>query len=50
LLGPGAPDLCRGSAALQPSDLAAHLESNLAESSFRQAWRKMFLLAETEGR
>jgi len=34
-----------------PSDLAAHLESNLAESYFRQAFDEdVFLLAETEGR
>ena len=34
-----------------PSDLAAHLESNLAESCFRQVLEEdVFLLAETEGR
>ena len=33
-----------------PSDLAAHLESNLAESYFRQALEEdVFLLAETDG-
>ena len=34
-----------------PSDLAAHLESNLAEGYFRHALAEdVFLLAETEGR
>jgi ribosomal protein S18 acetylase RimI-like enzyme len=34
-----------------PADLAAHLESNLAESCFRHALEEdVFLLAETEGR